>query len=108
MHLNDWEIHLYFDEREDAANNVTMPRYRCIECNYNIPKLIAKGEDIEEHVVHELAHAYTWRLWELGDLYANGDKYMTWMIKDLYEEATTLIAWSLLKTKSLEQATVKL
>ena len=105
--LNEFEIAIHFSEGEDTANAITQPEYCQHACNFNIPRIDWKLEhdphfDLEEHVVHELAHSYTWKLWELSaKLLAGKDMQHAWehVLKLYYEEATTRIGWALVETK---------
>ncbi len=104
MYISDWEIEIFFDERVDTATSKVDTAYRHIEIGFNLNKMLI-CDDVEEMVVHELAHTYTARVWALHDQYINGDKSMQWAVNELYEEATTLIGWALVKThrESLEK-----
>jgi predicted SprT family Zn-dependent metalloprotease len=91
------------------ATSTAEPRYRQLTITFN-PRLIADNKpDLEELVVHELAHALTWRLWQFADEIL--DNYTTnsdfepwrWMLEEIHEEAVTSVGWALVKAdRSLE------
>jgi hypothetical protein len=111
MSIPEFNIGIRFDEVDNAATAEGEPRYLQHTVNFNLPKIewrIAhEGTfDLEEYVVHELAHAYTIRPWALAEKLLGGKDMQhawIWVLEEIYEEATTRIANTLIELKrSLE------
>ncbi len=105
--INDFEVRAAMTEGEDTCNASTQPGYLLHATNFNIPRILWRLEhepefDLEEHVVHELVHAYTARVWQLSEqLVAAKDMQHAWhwMFEQLFEEATQRMSTALVKTK---------
>jgi len=94
MGLQDWNIDIKFDEPQFKATSEAEPRYKYLKLFFNPWRIAKEPEDLEELVVHELSHAFTWRIWELTEKLFGGDMNK-WILDELHEEATTSISRAL-------------
>lgn len=92
--LQDWSVIVKFDETQYKATSTAEPRYKELQLYFNPWRIAKEPEDLEELVVHELSHAFTWRIWELTEKLFGGDMNK-WILDELHEEATTSIGRAL-------------
>jgi len=113
-YVDDWaplvtgghKLVVRFDEQSATATAVSEPRYREHTVNFNIQRIQSRLNDptfdLEEHVVHELCHKLTWRVWEFAAQALKGKDMQhlwEWTLEEMHEEATTRIAWALLEAR---------
>lgn len=102
LRLQNWDISVTFDEKEDLATADSLPRYLRLGLSFNVPRVMSELEtrdyfDLEELVVHELCHALTWRMWDLVDQFTNSDKAWKFVTTEIHEEAVTNIGHALVR-----------
>jgi len=106
--LSEWNIDVLVSNRfEDAGSNVTERRYEHMTIGFNPQRIIEQGHDrdLEELVVHELAHAFTWRLWDIANkmvaqfMPGNVHKLFDDYLEDYHEKAVTEIGKALVRTR---------
>ena len=80
------------------ATSECEPRYKKMWLTFNLDRIESEpGMDLLELVAHELAHAFTWRIWTFTEKiisnYTVGHTHSTWkwMLEELHEECVTQI-----------------
>jgi hypothetical protein len=92
--LENWEVHVLFNESDDLANNKTQPEYLDTAVNFNIDRIngalkqgwMTKGA-VDKMVLHELVHALVWPLSQA----AGRGQLPTKHVEYLEEQLTTQI-----------------
>ncbi len=104
--INEFELSVQFGEGSDTANADTDTAYVCHTIWFNVPRIAWRIEhqkfNLEEHVVHELVHAYTARLWTLAQQLVAGKDLQhvwSWVFEQMYEEVTQRMSNALIETK---------
>ena len=96
--LNDWTVICKFGQFENMATSECEPRYNRIYLTFNLDRIESEPDvDLMELVAHELAHAFTWRIWTFAEKvisnYTVGHTHSTWkwMLEEMHEECVTQI-----------------
>ncbi len=98
----DWTVKVSFDEQTDTANCTVDHSYKNMHIRFNPDKILQELPEgpekdfyLEELVVHELCHIYTYRVWQLTERlvahYMPGQDHKLWadLLIEMHEEATT-------------------
>lgn len=67
--LDRWQVRVVFGPGEDTAACNAMPEYRI--CTLSVdPDKLDTGDELDEIIAHELAHAHTWGLASVAEDFA--------------------------------------
>ena len=89
---------MQFGKFEDMATSESEPAYKKMLLSFNLDRIEADPTvDLVELTAHEMAHAFTCRVWSLTEKvvaqYSAGHTHniWKWLMEQMYEEATTMM-----------------